>query len=379
MDKLKKYFGGSNVPRTIIIFFYLIVFATALAQKIPLGVLIGDSLVRFAMNLILVLAMVPTIQAGIGPNFGVTIGIIGGLIGTIISMEFITSGIKFSGLLGFSLAIVVAIPFGILFGYLFGSMLNKMKGSELIVSTYTGFSAVALASILWVFYPAGNNQLTMFMGSGLRNIISLEDYFGRLLNDFLSFKIVQDASGATHSFFNMTDKGLAAEFGSNYSLMLHIPTGAIIFSLLACYLMYLFINTKTGYAIRITGDNQAFAKSSGINVDRNRLLAVVMSTVLGAIGIIVYSQSYGNVQLYQAPLMMAFPAVAAVLIGGASAKRVKISHVIIGTFLFNSLMSIAMPVANNLLPNSNLSEVVRMIVQNGVILFALTKVGGTDE
>lgn len=378
MDKLKKMLGGSNIPRTIIIGFYLLVLATAMVQKIPFGVILGDTLVRFSMNLILVLAMVPTIQAGIGPNFGVTIGIIGGLIGTILSMEFM-----FKGIAGFGMAILISIPIAGLFGWLFGKMLNKMKGSEMIVSTYTGFSAVALASILWVFAPLSNNQLTMFMGGGLRNIVALEEYFGRILNDFLSIKVVQETAngvmGATHTFFNTTELQLAEKFGSDYTMAFQLPTGAILFSLAACYLMYLFINSRTGYAIRMTGDNKAFARSSGVNVDKYRLIAVMLSTILGAIGIIVYSQSFGNVQLYQAPLMMSFPAVAAVLIGGASAKRVKISHVIIGTFLFNSLMSIALPVANNLIPNSSLSEIMRMIVQNGVILFALTKVGGEDE
>ncbi len=387
MDRIKRNLGGSNLPRTIIIGFYLIVLATALVHKIPFGVIIGDSLVRFAMNAVLVLAMVPTIQAGIGPNFGVTIGIIGGLIGSVLSLEIIgRSGMLNSmahgstAWLGFIIAVLLAIPIAGVFGYLFGKLLNKVKGSELIVSTYVGFSAVALASIFWVVAPFKNGQITMFMGSGVRNIVALEDYFGKVLNDFMSLKVIEDTlSHQTFTFFNMSEVGLAERFGSDYSIVLQIPTGAILFSILICYLMYLFINSKTGYAIRITGENQAFAKSSGINVDKYRIIAVTLSTILGAIGIIIYSQSYGNIQLYQAPLMMAFPAVAAVLIGGASAKRVKISHVIIGSFLFNSLMSLALPVANNLIPNSSLSEIIRMIVQNGVILFALTKAGGEDE
>ena len=45
-------------------------------------------------------------------------------------------------------------------------------------------------------------------------------------------------------------------------------------------------------------------------------LATVISTILGGIGIIIYAQGFGFYQLYNAPLMMAFPAIAAVLIGG---------------------------------------------------------------
>lgn len=73
---------------------------------------------------------------------------------------------------------------------------------------------------------------------------------------------------------------------------------------------------------------------------------------------------------------MAFPAVAAVLIGGASTSKISISHVIIGTFLFQGLLTVALPVANQMFPEGNLSEVLRMIVQNGIILYALTKMGG---
>ncbi|GAB1428444.1 hypothetical protein MASR2M17_18740 [Aminivibrio sp.] len=99
-----------------------------------------------------------------------------------------------------------------------------------------------------------------------------------------------------------------------------------------------------------------------------------LSTVLGAIGIIVYSQSYGYAQLYTAPLMMAFPAVAAILIGGATASRAKVSHVIIGVVLFQGLLTTALPVANEVFVGTDLSEIMRMIIQNGIILYALTQV-----
>jgi simple sugar transport system permease protein len=120
--------------------------------------------------------------------------------------------------------------------------------------------------------------------------------------------------------------------------------------------------------------NPRFAIASGVNIDRNRIIANILSTVLGAFGIIVYSQSFGFVQLYTAPLMMAFPAVAAVLIGGATAQRARVSHVIIGVVLFQGLLAVSLPVANQLVPEGNLSEIIRMVVQNGIILYALTKV-----
>jgi simple sugar transport system permease protein len=129
-------------------------------------------------------------------------------------------------------------------------------------------------------------------------------------------------------------------------------------------------------AMVAAGDNPKFSAASGINVNRQRMIGTILSTVLGGIGILVYAQSFGFLQLYQAPLMMPFAATAAILIGGASAKKATIAHVISGAVLFQALLTISLPVINDLVPVGNVSEVIRIIVSNGVILYALTKVGG---
>ena len=124
----------------------------------------------------------------------------------------------------------------------------------------------------------------------------------------------------------------------------------------------------------VAGENTAFSRSIGINVDNYRILGIVLSTVLSAVGIIFYSQSYGFLQMYQAPLMMAFSAVAAILIGGATMKNAQLSHVILGTLLYNGILSLSMPVANALAPESNIAEIVRIVASNGVIIYALSKI-----
>ena len=136
------------------------------------------------------------------------------------------------------------------------------------------------------------------------------------------------------------------------------------------------MRSKTGIAISAGGANPMFARAAGLNVDRNRIIANIISTVLGAVGIIIYAQSFGFTQLYMDPLLMAFPAVAGILIGGASVRRARIMHVLIGAMLFQGLMATTMPVTNTLLAGTDLSETVRMIVQNGVILYALTQASG---
>ena len=136
------------------------------------------------------------------------------------------------------------------------------------------------------------------------------------------------------------------------------------------------MRSKTGVAMSAAGANPTFARASGINVNRMRLIGTTLSTVLAAVGILVYAQGFGFMQLYNGPMMMGFTSVAAVLIGGASPNRAKISHVLIGTFLFQGILALGLPVANQFIPESNLSEVMRLIISNGIIIYSLTQVQG---
>ena len=208
-----------------------------------------------------------------------------------------------------------------------------------------------LFSLLWLILPFKDPRMTWPLGggAGLRQTIQLDAInSAQILDNFWKIQI-----------FGVT-----------------IPTGIILIFALTCVLIWMFMRSKTGIAISTGGSNPMFASAAGLNVDRGRIIANVISTVLGAVGIIVYAQSYGFIQLYQDPLLMAFPAVAGILIGGASVKRAGILHVIIGAFIFQSLMATSMPVANELFAGTDLSETLRMIIQNGIILYALTQAGG---
>jgi simple sugar transport system permease protein len=120
------------------------------------------------------------------------------------------------------------------------------------------------------------------------------------------------------------------------------------------------------------GSNPDFARAGGVSVDRMRTISVIISTMLGAVGILVYQQSYGFIQLYQGPLYMAFPAVAALLIGGASVNKATMVNVIVGTFLFQGILTMTPSVINSVL-KTDMSEVIRIVLSNGMILYALTR------
>lgn len=346
MVNVKKILKNIGLPRLIISTLFIVLCVTAVVLKQDFGLVSSDIIRRFGMFGVLALAMIPSIQCGTGPNFALPIGVICGLLGALITIEFGLISPALGN--GFISAVLIALPFAIVAGLVYGMLLNRIKGSEMLVATYAGFSIVSFMQIAWVTLPFNNPGMIWPIGKGLRVTVALDSSYGGVLNNFLAFYI-----GRTK-----------------------IPTGLLLFFFGACFVVWLFSRSKTGIALRAAGDNPRFAAASGIDVDKNRIIGTVISTVIGAIGIIVYSQSYGFLSLYLDPLYMAFPAVAAVLIGGASTRKAKISHAIIGVFLFQGILTVALPVANQMFPEGNLSEVLRMIVQNGIILYALTKVGG---
>jgi len=335
-----------GMPRLIIGMFFIILCIVALICDLSLPGLMSSTLVRMGMNSILVLAMVPGIQCGIGLNLGLPIGIVGGLIGGLMAIEY-----QIGGWMGFIFASVVGMLIAAICGWLYAKLLNRLKGSEMSVTTYVGFSIVSLMCIAWLVLPFKSLELRWPLGTGLRNTIGMESSFGHILDNFLAFNIGK----------------------------MRVPTGLLLFMVLCCFLVWLFLRSKTGIAMRAVGTNQRFAEATGTNVDRMRTIGTMISTMLGALGILVYSQSYGFMQLYTAPRQMGFVAASAILIGGASTSRCKISHVLIGTFLFQGVLTLGMPVANALVPQSTISETMRILISNGIILYALTKSGGESR
>ena len=288
MDKAKVMINRFGLPRIIIVAFLLVLLVMAVMLDIPLNNLISDALVRTGMNGILVLAMVPGILAGIGLNYGIPIGIVCGLLGGLIAIELDLYGFQ-----ALFTAVLISIPLSLVAGYFYGLLLNRVKGSEMTIATYVGFSIVSLMSIGWLVLPFTSEDMRWPIGTGLRTTITLQGRYERILNQWGAFDI-----------FGVT-----------------IPTGLLLFMLFFCLLVWLFLRSKMGVAMIAAGDSPKFATASGINVNKMRIVGTMLSTALSAVGIVIYSQSFGFIQLYQAPMFMSFAAVAAILIGGASIKK----------------------------------------------------------
>jgi simple sugar transport system permease protein len=281
------------------------------------------------------------VQSGCGLNFGIPVGLVGGLLGAVLSLE-----LNLGGLPGIFAAIGIAVAVSLVLGLIYGLLLNRVKGDEMINATYVGYSIVYLMNIFWIIMPFKNpSSVQGFKGEGLRTTISTEGYWDKAFSSLLEIRV--------------TDR-------------LVIPTGMLLFFALMCLLVWFFFRTKTGTAITAVGSNPEYARASGISVNRMRTISVMFSTALAAIGIIVYQQSFGFIQMFNAPLAFVFPSVAAVLLGGASVNKASILNVVIGTLLFQGILTMTPSVINSMI-NIDASEVIRIIVTNGMIVYALTR------
>jgi simple sugar transport system permease protein len=343
MGAVKNAYEAVGMTRLIITSFLFSLIIMAYILGIDINRLFSDCLVRIGMNGLFVLSMLIPIVCGTGINFAMPIGAICGLLGGVVSLEY-----DLQGWTGLFTAMAVSLPFALISGYLYGLLLNKVRGSEMIVGNYTAFAVVAIMCLGWIFLPVYNRKIVWpMLGYGVRTTVTLDGSYDKILDRFLSFQIVSD---------------------------LVIPTGLFLMFAACCYMTHLFLKTKTGMSMQACGSNPKFAISMGININKMRILATIISTVTSAIGMVVYSQSFGFYQFYNAPRNMTIPAIASILIGGASIQKATVSNVVIGTILFQSILTIAMPVANYAVTTGSLSEVVRVMVCNGIILYALTKV-----
>ena len=184
-SRLQSLIEEFGLPRLIIAGFLLLMFLISPFVGVNLGMQITNVINRFSWNAILVLAMVPMIHSGCGLNFGIPLGIIAGLLGGTISIELGATGTA-----SFFLAIVIATPFAVLFGGGYGWLLNKIKGGEMMVTTYVGLSTISFMCMMWLLLPYHAPTMVWGLsGKGLRTTISLEGFYDQALANFLKIRL----------------------------------------------------------------------------------------------------------------------------------------------------------------------------------------------
>ena len=129
--------------------------------------------------------------------------------------------------------------------------------------------------------------------------------------------------------------------------------------------------TKLGQNFRAVGQDMRVATAAGINVNKTRIIAIMLSTVLAGLGQIISLQNIGSFATYSAHDTVATYAIAALLVGGATVKQAKVHNVFLGLLLFHALFIVAPQAGNQIFGNPVYGEYFRVFVSYGVIAMAL--------
>ncbi len=365
MRKIFDIIANNAVPAVFII---ISAFAIPLSGY-SASYLVQELLTRIGRNSFLILSLLIPIMAGMGLNFGMVLGAMAGQIGLLFICDWGIVGIP-----GMVLACLIGTPIAIVLGIFCGHVLNRAKGREMVTSYILGFfiNGVYQMTVLYLMgwiIPITNPTLLLSRGYGVRNAVSLLGIRGIL--DNLIPTIITGTQG-TAQFVNING-------GKSFIMMqlpflegsIRIPLATLIVIALFCIFIVWFRKTKLGQDMRAIGQSQSVADSAGIPVNRTRIIAIVISTVLACYGQIIYLQNMGTLNTYNSHDQAGMFSIAALLIGGASVSKATIANVFAGVILFH-LMFIVAPVAGkNLIGDAQIGEYFRVFVSYGIIAIAL--------
>lgn len=163
--------------------------------------------------------------------------------------------------------------------------------------------------------------------------------------------------------------GIAPVRAIYQSIQISACTYAII--VVFCFFNNWLINTRLGQNMRTVGQNRAVATSAGTDVDKTRIIATCISTVLAAWGQLVFLQNLGTFNTVQQQSNVGLYAIAAILVGGATVQKANNKHAIVGVILFHTLFVVAPLAATKIVGDSAISEYIRMFISYGVIAVSL--------
>jgi simple sugar transport system permease protein len=138
-----------------------------------------------------------------------------------------------------------------------------------------------------------------------------------------------------------------------------------------CLVIVWFRRTKLGQDMRAVGQDMEVARDAGINVERTRIISIVISTVLAGFGMVIYLQNMGNMPTYSAHSQIGMFCIAALLVGGASVDRASIGNVFLGVILFHLMFILAPSAGAKITGDTMIGEYFRVFVSYGVITVAL--------
>ncbi len=154
-------------------------------------------------------------------------------------------------------------------------------------------------------------------------------------------------------------------------MYVYIPVTTYLCIVAICIFNNMLLKTRIGQNMRTVGQSRVVANSAGINVDKTRIIAMIISTILACWGQLIYLQNIGTFSTYGAHTQVGLFAIAALLVGGASVQKATNKQAIIGVILFHTLFTVAPQAGKQLLNNAQLGEYFRVFVAYGVIAVSL--------
>ena len=394
IDFLKKYI--------VTILFLVLSLTFILLGDLDMTSVARDLVKRLSRNAFIVLSLIIPIVAGMGINFAITIGAMAAQIGLLLAINW-----NLTGPVGILVSAAITLPLGALFGYLVGVMLNKMKGQETIGSMILGYFANGAYQLLFLyifgnFIPL-NPKVTIIGATGVKNTLDLttnglaQAVDGVLRVPFLTCVHVFTTAAAVYALVMFLLKKMDRKkaivtaacslavslvfllppvancFNGKNSEAITVPGITWILVLLLCGFNVLIMKTRLGQKFRAVGQSQTVANASGINVNRVRLIAIMISTVLAGWGQLLFIQSdgMGTLTTYSAHEQVGLYAGAAILVGGASIDRATNSQALLGTLLFHLMFLTVQKAASALFGDAVIGEYFRAFLSYAVIAVAL--------
>ncbi|MBO6136996.1 MAG: ABC transporter permease [Lachnospiraceae bacterium] len=337
-ETVKKVIAANSVP---IMFVLICAFCIPLSGFSP-SYLINEIVTRMGRNTFLILCLLIPIIAGMGLNFGMTLGAMAGEIGLILVSDWQIVGIP-----GMVLAMIISIPISILLGFVCGKILNMAKGREIVTSYIISYFINGVYQLVVLYFmgpiiPIKHSSLKLPRGYGIRNTVSLLD-MRQKLDDLIPLSI-----GGVK-----------------------IPVATFILIGLLCLFIVWFRRTKLGQDMRAVGQDMEVSKDAGIDVERTRIISIIMSTVLAGFGMVIYLQNMGNIATYSSHSQIGMFCIAALLVGGASVDKASIGNVFLGVTLFHLMFIVAPSAGAKITGDSMIGEYFRVFVSYAVITVAL--------
>ena len=336
--KLLDFIRNNTVP-----LMFLVICAVCIpVSGFSVGYLVNEIVTRMGRNTFLILCLLLPIMAGMGLNFAMTLGAMAGEIALIFVSDWQIWGIP-----GMVLAMIISVPISVLLGVFCGKILNMAKGREMITSYFISFFMNGVYQLVVLYMmgpiiPIKHANIRLPRGYGIRNSV-----------DLINMR-------------QCLDNLLAVKVGG-----VKIPVMTFILIALLCLFIVWFRRTKLGQDMRAVGQDMDVARDAGINVDRTRIVSIVISTVLAGFGMIIYLQNMGNIATYSSHSQIGMFCIAALLVGGASVEKASIGNVFLGVIMFHTMFIVAPVAGTKLTGDSMIGEYFRVFASYAVITVAL--------